>query len=309
MTLNADTHGIYAITVTPFHDDGRLDLDSARRMVDFYRAGGCAGLTILGVMGEAPKLTIEESLAFTKCVLGQAGSMPVIVGVSAPGFAAMKGLTQGVMAMGAAGVMIAPPANLRTDDQIVNYYAQAVEAIGADVPFVIQDYPLLFSVVMTPGVIRRIVQAHPSCAMLKHEDWPGLEKISQLRAWEKDGSMRHISILTGNNALFLDFEMERGADGANTGYCFPDMLVDVVRMSAAGKRDAAHDLFDAHLPLIRYEQQPGPGLAVRKYVMMRRGIIASDALRKPGAALTPAARAEVDYLLSRLARKDRRAKV
>jgi 4-hydroxy-tetrahydrodipicolinate synthase len=121
--------------------------------------------------------------------------------------------------------------------------------------------------------------------------------------------MRRLPILVGNNALFLDFEMERGADGANTGYCFPDMLADVVRLNGQGKRDEAHDLFDAHLPLIRYEQQPGPGLAVRKYVMMRRGIIASDTLRKPGAALTPAARAEVDYLLSRLAQKDPRAKV
>ena len=119
--------------------------------------------------------------------------------------------------------------------------------------------------------------------------------------------MRHISILTGNNAVFLDFEMEHGADGANTGYCFPDALVDVVRLSRAGERDAAHDLFDAHLPLIRYEQQPGPGLAVRKYVMMRRGIIASEAMRAPRALLTAAARAEVDYLLSRLARTDVRA--
>jgi len=233
----------------------------------------------------------------------------VIVGVSAPGFAPMRALTQDVMALGAAGVMIAPPNTLRTDDSIVQYYKQASEAIGTDVPFVIQDYPLTFSVQMTPSVIRRIHMDNPACLFLKHEDWPGLEKISQLRAWEKDGSMRRLPILTGNNALFLDFEMERGADGANTGYCFPDMLADVVRLTKAGKRDEAHDLFDAHLPLIRYEQQPGPGLAVRKYVMMKRGIIAHDALRKPGAPLTAAARAEVDYLLSRVARKDARARV
>jgi 4-hydroxy-tetrahydrodipicolinate synthase len=143
--------------------------------------------------------------------------------------------------------------------------------------------------------------------MLKHEDWPGLEKISALRAFQKDGSLRPLSILTGNGGLFLDFEMERGADGAMTGYAFPDMLVDVVRMSKAGQRDAAHDLFDAHLPLIRYEQQQGVGLAVRKYVMKRRGMIASDAQRKPGSSLTAAARNEVDYLLARLARKDKRA--
>ena len=121
-------------------------------------------------------------------------------------------------------------------------------------------------------MIRRIVSENPSCVMLKHEDWPGLEKITTLRGFERDGSMRHIAILTGNGGLFLDFEMERGADGANTGYAFPEMLVDVVRLSAAGQRDAAHDLFDAHLPYLRYEQQQGPlGLAVRKYVLKRRG--------------------------------------
>ena len=309
MKLDSNAQGVYVIAPTPFHPDGRIDESSIDRMTDFFLKAGVDGMTVLGQLGEAPKMEHNESVGIVKRVIKRAAG-PVIVGVSAPGFAAMRALTQDVMAAGAAGVMIAPPNTLRTDDSIVQYYQQASEAIGADVPFVIQDYPLTFSVQMTPGrdpAHRR--RRNPACKVLKHEDWPGLEKISQLRAWEKDGSMRHISILTGNNALFLDFEMERGADGANTGYCFPDMLVDVVRLSKEGKRDAAHDLFDAHLPLIRYEQQPGPGLAVRKYVMMRRGIIASDTLRKPGAALTPAARAEVDYLLSRLAQKDPRAKV
>jgi 4-hydroxy-tetrahydrodipicolinate synthase len=299
---------VYVIAPTPFHPDGRVDELSIDRMTDFFLKAGVSGMTVLGQLGEAPKMEHRESVDIVQRVVKRA-NVPIVVGVSAPGFAAMRALTQDAMAAGAAGVMIAPPNTLRTDDSIVQYYKQASDAIGTDVPFVIQDYPLTFSVQMSPGVIRRIVAENPAAKVLKHEDWPGLEKITALRAWEKDGSMRHIAILTGNNALFLDFEMERGADGANTGYCFPDMLVDVVRLSKAGKRDEAHDLFDAHLPLIRYEQQPGPGLAVRKYVMMRRGIIASDTLRKPGAALTPAARAEVDYLLSRLSQKDPRAKV
>lgn len=308
MRLTSEAKGVYVIAPTPFHPDGRIDEASVDRMTDFFIGAGVTGMTVLGQLGEAPKMEHSESVSIVKRVL-QRFKLPVVVGVSAPGFAAMRALTRDVMDAGAAGVMIAPPNTLRTDDSIAQYYRQASEAIGADVPFVIQDYPLTFSVQMTPAVIRRIVMDNPACAMLKHEDWPGLEKISTLRGYERDGSMRHISILTGNNALFLDFEMERGADGANTGYCFPDMLVDVVRLSKEGKRDEAHDLFDAHLPLIRYEQQPGPGLAVRKYVLMRRGIIASDTLRKPGAQLTAAARAEVDYLLSRLARKDPRAKV
>ena len=92
-----------------------------------------------------------------------------------------------------------------------------------------------------------------------------------------------------------------------TGYAFPEMLIDVVRLSREGRREEAHDLFDAHLPLVRYEQQQGVGLATRKYVMMRRGILASDAQRKPAAGLSATAMAEIDYLLARPARRDARA--
>ncbi|WP_341643231.1 dihydrodipicolinate synthase family protein [Thauera sp. SDU_THAU2] len=124
---------------------------------------------------------------------------------------------------------------------------------------------------------------------------------------QKAGELRPFSILCGNGGLFLDFEPERGADGAMTGYGFPDMLTELLTLFAAGKRDEAHDLFDAHLPLIRYEQQPSIGLAVRKHVLKRRGLIAADAQRKPAQILTPAAKAEVDYLPSLIAPSDKRA--
>jgi 4-hydroxy-tetrahydrodipicolinate synthase len=305
--IPVDARGVYPIAPTPFADDGAVDFESIDRLTDFYLGCGATGITVLGQLGEAPKLEHAESVAVAARMIRRAASLPVIVGVSAPGFAAMRALTREVMDIGAAGVMIAPPNTLRTDDQIVGYYRQAVEAIGAGVPFVIQDYPLTFTVQMTPGVIRRIVTELPSCAMLKHEDWPGLEKISALRGWERDGAMRHIPILVGNNGLFLDYEMERGADGANTGYAFPDMLCDVVRLSAEGQREEAHDLFDAHLPLLRYEQQPGIGLTVRKYLLHRRGLLRSPTLRAPTSPLTALARGEVEHLLRRLARHDPRA--
>ena len=308
MLLDHTAQGVYAIAVTPFTPEGAVDYASVDSMTDFYLRSGVTGLTILGIMGEAPKLDPAESLAISNQVVRRS-KIPVIVGVSAPGFAAMRSLARSVMEGGAAGVMIAPPPSLRTDDQIVGYYAQAIAAIGSDIPFVIQDYPLLVTVVMTPGVIQRIVNDNPSCTMLKHEDWPGLEKISALRKLQREGSLRPISILTGNGGLFLDFEMERGADGAMTGYAFPDMLVDVVKLQQSGQRNAAHDLFDAHLPLIRYEQQQGIGLAVRKYVLQKRGAIAHDVQRAPGSSLTATAKAEVDYLLDRLAQHDPRAKL
>ena len=309
MKLNSSANGVFPIAPTPFFDDGRIDTASIDRLGDFYVSCGATGLTVLGQMGEAPKLTHAESVSITNQFIKRTPNRPVIVGVTSPGFASMKALAQEVMSLGAAGVMIAPPNTLRTDEQIITYYHQASKAIGEDIPIVLQDYPLSFSVQIAPKVIRTMVQDIPAIQMVKHEDWPGLEKISALRSFEADGSMRHLAILCGNGGLFLDFEMSRGADGSNTGYCFPDMLCDVVRMKKEGQHDQAHDLFDAHLPLLRYEQQPGIGMSVRKYVMFRRGLLSSDAQRTPGGKLNSIAQKEVNYLLNRLAKKDSRAKV
>jgi 4-hydroxy-tetrahydrodipicolinate synthase len=299
--LTEDAAGVYVIAVTPFLPDGAVDHASVDRMVDFYLEAGATGLTILGIMGEAPKLAPDESLALVRQVMARVGGrVPVVVGVSAPGFAQIAALSASAMEAGAAGVMIAPPGSLRTDEQIVTYYRQAAEFIG-DAPFVLQDFPLVTGVQIAVPVIARIVAELPTCVCLKHEDWPGLDKISALR---EDGRLdRRISILCGNGGVFLPEEMARGADGAMTGFAFPEMMVDVVRHMRAGEVERAHDLFDAYLPLARYEQQPGQGLAVRKYVLAKRGIIAHDALRRPGAGLNAATKAEVDRLLERQERR------
>ncbi len=299
--LTTEAAGVFVIAVTPFLPDGQIDMDSCDRMVDFYLDTGATGLTVLGMMGEAPKLTVEESRDVVARILTRVnGRVPVVVGVSAPGFAQIKALTMMVMDLGAAGVMIAPPASLRTDDQIVTYYTQVAELIG-DVPFVLQDFPLVTGVQIAPKVIARIVNDLPNCVCLKHEDWPGLEKITALRA---EGMLnRRISILCGNGGLFLPEEMARGADGAMTGFAYPEMMVSVTTLYAEGDPDRAQDIFDAYLPLARFEQQPGMGLAIRKYTLARRGIIAHGALRRPGASLSQNSRAEVDQLIARLEKR------
>jgi 4-hydroxy-tetrahydrodipicolinate synthase len=297
--LTEDARGVYVIAVTPFADDGALDLDSIDSMVDFYEGAGATGLTVLGQLGEAPKLTAEESRALVRRVLRRVdGRLPVVVGVSAPGLAPMRELADAVMGDGAAGVMVAPPWTTRTDDQAFAFYQSVGEALG-EAPFVLQDYPLTTNVTIAPKVIERIVREVPNCVMLKHEDWPGLGKITALRAASDGGAMRRISILCGNGGLFLPEEMGRGADGAMTGFCYPEMMVGVVDACARGDVDRAHELFAAYLPLVRYEQQPGVGLACRKYVLRKRGVIRSAALRKPGGPLSELDVAEVERLLAR----------
>src|SRR5690606_21578193 len=161
--LSSDARGVYPIAPTPFFEDGSIDHASIDRMIDFYHECGSTGLTALGQLGEALKLDFAESVDVASQVVRRSGDEPAMLGLSAPGFASMRHLTHEVMDRGAAGVMIAPPNTLRRDDQIVTYYHQAVEAIGDDVPFVLQDYPLTFSVQMSPSVIQRIVQELPSC--------------------------------------------------------------------------------------------------------------------------------------------------
>jgi 4-hydroxy-tetrahydrodipicolinate synthase len=303
--LDPSARGVYLITVTPFTDSGALDLASTDRMVDFCLEKGVTGLTVLGIMGEAPKLTMEESRTFVRQVLARVnGRVPVVVGASAPGFAPMKELTQSVMDLGASGVMVAPPSTVRTDDQICAYFDMVNETLGPDVPWVLQDHPVATGVQMSTGVILKILKHSPTCVMLKHEDSPGLAKLSAIRAAELRGELRRISILTGNGGgLFLPEELTRGADGAMTGFAWPEMMVDVCAAHARGDVERAHDLFDAYLPLARYEQQAGIGLAVRKHILMMRGVIASEAVRKPGPKLSAQDIADIERLTRRQARR------
>ena len=161
MKLIEAARGVFPIAPTPFHGDGRIDDGSIDRLTAHWMGIGADGATVLGIMGEAPKLTGAESAGVARRYIRGMAGRPVIVGVSSPGFAAMRELAHQVMADGAAGVMIAPPPHLRTDDEILAYFAGAAEAIGPDVPWVLQDYPLTLTVVMTPAVIRRIVTDNP----------------------------------------------------------------------------------------------------------------------------------------------------
>ena len=138
--------------------------------------------------------------------------------------------------------------------------------------------------------------------MLKHEDWPGLEKITQLRQASETGA-RRISILCGNGGMYLLEEMLRGADGAMTGFGYPEMMAQVIAACEGGDGARARDIFDAYMPMIRYEAQPGMGLAIRKYSLVKQGIIAHPKLRKPSAKLTEQAMAEIDEIAERQTRR------
>lgn len=301
--LNEQAKGVYIIAATPFTDEGAVDLQSVDTLTDFYLGCGVHGFTLLGMMGEAHKLTADESLAVVNRVIGRAQGRQVIVGVSHAGLENVRRLSHEAMIAGASGVMVAPAPGLKGDDGLYNYYAQVFQALGPDIPVVYQDYPQTTGVFMPVNVFERLVDDFPQLVMLKHEDAPGLAKLTKVREGEKKPGRRRVSILVGNGGLYYPQEMRRGADGAMTGFAWPEMLVQVYELFAKGRAEEAEDLFDIYLPLVRHEVQPAIGLALRKEVLFRRGAIKSPKQRAPGSSLTATDKTELDGMIARLERR------
>ncbi|TMK12732.1 MAG: dihydrodipicolinate synthase family protein, partial [Alphaproteobacteria bacterium] len=161
--LDTSAKGVYTISATPFTDAGDIDWPSADSLVEFYLQCGVQGLTILGMMGEAQKLSDEESTEFTRHFLRRVdGRVPVIVGVSNPGTANLVKLGKIAMDAGACGVMVAPLTGLKTEAQIVTYFADVIAALGEEIPVVYQDYPQSTQADISAQGFLKIVDAHPS---------------------------------------------------------------------------------------------------------------------------------------------------
>lgn len=302
--ISETTRGVYIIAPTPFDETGAVDHASIDSLVDFYLEKGVDGITILGVLGEAQKLSGPERQAIMTQVLQRVdGRAGIVVGASAPGTDNLVSFARQAMDMGAAGLMIAPVAGLKTDDQVYGYWAHVLEELGPDIPVCYQDYPQTTSVVTSVAVLNRLIDGFPNFVMLKHEECPGLPKITRLRESAEADGRRRVSILVGNGGLYLPQELARGADGAMTGFAYPEMLVQVCAKFHAGDAQGAEDIFDLYLPLLRHEQQPSFGLVIRKEILRRRGAMRSSRLRHPGPGLTAADHRELDGLMTRLAHR------
>jgi len=291
-----DWSGIYHILATPFLDDGSLDAEGIPRLVDAVLGSGVTGITILGIAGEAHRLTDEERRRVVDAVVKEVrGRVPVAVGVSASGTHLACGYAAMAREHGADAVMVAPPAGARNLDAVAEYY-QAVAA-AARLPVVLQDEPVTTQVVMPPAFLARLVAEVEAAQAVKLEEAPTPVKITRLR--ELGG--RQVPIFGGLGGVYFFEELSRGADGAMTGFPYPEALRAIREAFVAGRRDDARALFYRWLPLIRYESQPGstPGTAIgiRKEILRRRGWIASARVRPPAPALDAGTMDELSEIL------------
>lgn len=288
--------GVYPILVTPFDDQENVDLVSLDRVVRFMVEAGMDGVTVLGVLGEANRLTDRErEQVITGAVEAAEGRIPVIVGTSHAGTRACLELSHRAGELGAAGVMIAPSREPSpSEDRIFDFYSQV--AAGLDLPIVVQDHPASTQTFMSVALLLRLVNEIPTVQCIKEEHPPTPQKVAALVAGMQE---RRVGILQGLGALYGIFDLERGADGFMTGFAFPEVLRAMVDAMRDGRAEDARAIFDRFLPLIVFEQQPG--LAIRKEVYRLRELITSNRVRHPGANLDEAAaghlRALLDHVL------------
>ncbi|HEY8596857.1 MAG TPA: dihydrodipicolinate synthase family protein, partial [Thermomicrobiales bacterium] len=285
--------GIYVIVSTPFDEQGRVDEGSFATLLDATVAAGVQGITILGVAGEAPRLSDAERERLTGVAMKTiAGRIPVIVGVSHDGTAVTIERTQAARAVGAAGVMIAPPNFSKIGKGLIEHYRQI--GIQGGLPIVLQDYPLVNGVTMSPQFMAEMVQAVPEIVTIKLEDIPTASRMRQTAAALPQG---RITFQGGLSGVWLLDELRAGASGAMTGFPYPEILVEIWRTFSAGDEAGAAALYYRYLPLMLLDGQPGTGVAARKEIQVRRGQIKHATVRAPGLSLDPAAKRDLHALV------------
>jgi 4-hydroxy-tetrahydrodipicolinate synthase len=286
--------GVFPILATPFDGDERFDEASLRTMLRFMSRIGVQGVTVLGVLGEANRLSDRDRESIVRVAVDEVGTtMMVIVGISHPGTRATIELGEMAAATGAHALMVTPSAEpVPNDARVAEYFKRVCD--GVRLPVVLQDHPASTGVHMPVSLIARIVADCPRIACIKAEAVPSAPKIAALR----DSLSRPVPMLTGLGALYGQFDLEQGSSGYNTGFAFPEVLQAHVAAWQSADAALARRIWSYFLPLIVFEQQPG--VAVRKELLRRRGLLSTNMVRHPGAALSPVSAAQLSALLEAL---------
>jgi len=286
--------GTWWIAPTPFAADGSVDGDAMERAVRTAVGWGVDGVTVLGVMGEVTSLSDAERDVVLGAVSRGAGEVPFAVGCSSASAPLVAERAARAQEHGAVAAMVAAPPLVRDADTVVAFF----DAVGrrSPLPVLLQDEPVATGVQLAVSTLVEALERSGAVA-IKLEDAPTPPKITKLLAKVPD-----LTVYGGLGGVSAYAELWRGAAGTMTGFAYPEVLRAVRLALAAGDRAHAARVFDAFLPLIAFEGQPGYGLAIRKEVLRRRGALTSGAMRGPvpSAGLDAVTTAELDEVLARV---------
>jgi 4-hydroxy-tetrahydrodipicolinate synthase len=287
--------GVFSVLPTPFQPNGDLDLEGLKRVIDLFIGAGVNGLTALGVTSEVARMNDRERVQVLETVVKHVhGRVPVVAGATADGVRTCIAYARTARETGASAVMISPPRMPKLNsDAVVRHFAAVADAVEIDI--VVQDYPPVSGYAMEPWLLVRIAREVAAAKTIKLEDPPTPFKTSRIR---EAAEGMEIGIFGGLGGVFLLEELMAGANGAMTGFAYPEILVEIVKRYHTGDVDGAAAVFYPAVPLMRFEFQEGLGMAIRKEVLRRRGAIACADIRPPGARLDAPTAAALTRILA-----------
>ena len=280
--------GVFPVAPTPFLQNGDLDLEGMRRVLDCMIDQSVDGICILANYSEQFLLTDEERETLTDLCLSQvAGRVPVIVTTSHFSTRIAAERAAWAAEAGASLLMLMPPyhgTGLRADERgMIEHFARVAEAGG--IPIMVQDAPLSGVALSVPFLVR-LAKEVPLVRYFKIE-MPGT--AAKLRGLIEAGGDLIEGPFDGEEAITLMADLDAGATGTMSSALLPDLIKPVVEHHRAGRRKEAAEHYARILPLINYENRQC-GLRAAKTVMAAGGVIHSDAVRHPLEPLHPATR-------------------
>ena len=292
-----NNNGVHFMMPTVFNDSGKIDLESMINITKFAKDSGCIGIVLLGVMGEAHRLSEEERNFLIKEISNSSKKLSLIltIGVSAESGYLVSKYSETASNAGAEQVMVAPPIMKKPNEKVLyRYYEEVNNSIDDNTKIVIQDLPDQSGVFMSPEFMVNLDKSLEKVNSIKLEDPPTPSKISKIVKIKS----RDLKIFGGLGGLFFLEELLRGASGTMTGFAFTEILVQIYNLYNSKKIDEAKKIFYEWLPLIRYENTAGISLSIRKEILRRRNITKFSNLRYPTPAMDEDDKKELDFILN-----------
>jgi len=283
--------GVYVIALTPLDAKRQLDLQSLENLIDYYLEAGVDGFTVLGEVSEAGKLSKNEQQQIVETAIGHVGGkVPVVVGISRESTDLVVDAAGWAQDLGASALMVAPPKNLKLrDDAMFSHYAALGDEVN--IPVVVQDEPESSHPLMSAELLARIFTEVPRAKYLKLEDTPTPAKILRLRELTDD----RIKIFGGTHGRWFLWEIDSGSVGIMTGSPTPEYLVQIWREHRRGQREKAKQIFFYNQALTWF--YPEMAVAVKKEVLVQRGVIKTALLKQPAGEFTDLERRELAEVL------------
>ena len=289
--------GIWPVAPTPFHDDGTVDLEGMKRVLDCLIDQGADGICILANFSEQFLISdAEREMLARTSIEHVAGRIPIIVTISH--FATKIAVERAQFAkdLGADIVMMMPPyhgALLKGNAQQTFEQFKAVGEVG--IPIMVQDAPLSGVELPVPLLLR---MAH-EIEMVKLFKIECPRAANKLRILISEGGAAIEAPFDGEEAITLLADLDAGATGSMTSGLIVDQIKPIITHHLAGRTNEAIEAYARVAMVINHENRQC-GWQSCKAAMVEGGVIKSEYCRHPIEPLHPAIRSRLLDLLKPL---------